>query len=150
MSWDTLFLRLWPSCRTEFPFSYTFFFHISHDLLASYNWPALFIQFLRIFFTGAPWPSVGAPGRPLEHWSTFFFQRVPPCRQLEHLFPQVSPLISSFFFTIVAPVLLLFSLLLATMPHGSHSVTTSLDCVGSPTVAVLCESDCPSSACVVQ
>jgi hypothetical protein len=43
------------------------------------------------------------------------------------------------------------SLLLTTMPHGSRSVTTSLDCVGAPTgVAVLCESDCPSSACVVQ
>jgi hypothetical protein len=43
-----------------------------------------------------------------------------------------------------------FSLLLTTMPHGSRSVTTSLDCVGAPTVAVLCESDCPTSACVVQ
>jgi hypothetical protein len=42
------------------------------------------------------------------------------------------------------------SLLLTTMPHGSRSVTTSLDCVGTPAVAVLCESDCPSSACVVQ
>jgi hypothetical protein len=37
-----------------------------------------------------------------------------------------------------------------TMPHDSRSVTTLLDCVGAPTVAVLCESDCPSSACVVQ
>ena len=36
------------------------------------------------------------------------------------------------------------------MPHGSRSVTASLDCVGTPAVAVLCESDCPSSACVVQ
>jgi hypothetical protein len=36
------------------------------------------------------------------------------------------------------------------MPHGSRSVTTSLDCAGAPTVAVLCKSDCPSSACVVQ
>jgi hypothetical protein len=36
------------------------------------------------------------------------------------------------------------------MPHGSNSVTTSLHCVGSPYVAVICESDCPSSACVVQ
>jgi hypothetical protein len=43
-----------------------------------------------------------------------------------------------------------FSFLLTTMPHGSNSVTTSLHCVGSPSVAVLCESDCPSSACVVQ
>jgi hypothetical protein len=43
-----------------------------------------------------------------------------------------------------------FSFLLTTMPHGSNSVTTSLHCVGSPSVAVFCESDCPSSACVVQ
>jgi hypothetical protein len=43
-----------------------------------------------------------------------------------------------------------FSLLLTTMPHGRRSVTTSLDCVGTPAVAVLCESDWPSSACVVQ
>ncbi len=46
--------------------------------------------------------------------------------------------------------LLIFSLLLTTMPHGRRSVTTSLDCVGTPAVAVLCESDWPSSACVVQ
>jgi hypothetical protein len=43
-----------------------------------------------------------------------------------------------------------FSLLLTTMPHGRRSVTTSLDCDGTPAVAVLCESDCPSSAYVVQ
>ena len=36
------------------------------------------------------------------------------------------------------------------MPHGRRSVTTSLDCVGTPAVAVLCESDWPSSACAVQ
>jgi hypothetical protein len=36
------------------------------------------------------------------------------------------------------------------MPHGRRSVTPSLDCVGTPAVAVLCESDWPSSACVVQ
>jgi hypothetical protein len=35
------------------------------------------------------------------------------------------------------------------MPHVSHLVTTSLNCVGSPPVAVLCESDC-LNACVVQ
>ena len=89
-------------------------------------------------FTGAPWPSVGAPGHWLAHWITSAVGR------LEHPF-------SFFFFhnSITRPPPF-FSFLLTTMPHGSNSVTTSLHCVGSPSVAVLCESDCPSSACVVQ
>jgi hypothetical protein len=138
-----------PRAERNLPFFFPFLFHISHDLLASYDWLALSIQFPPFFFTGAPWPSVGALVHRWEHWCTFF-QRVPLCGRLEHLFPQVPPLISSFFFhnscTRPPPF---FSLLLTTMPHGSRSVTTSLDCVGAPTVAVLCESDC-LSACVVQ
>jgi hypothetical protein len=45
-----------------------------------------------------------------------------------------------------------FSLPLTTMPLRSLSVTTSqsVDCIVSASVAVLCEIDCRSSACVVQ
>jgi hypothetical protein len=80
-----------------------------------------------------------------------FFSKGTLCRRLEHLFPQVPLFFHPFSFHnsgILPPPF--FSLLLTTMPHGSRSVTTSLDCVGTPAVAVLCESDCPSSACVVQ
>jgi hypothetical protein len=69
--------------------------------------------------------------------------------QLEHLFHRCPLPFHPFFNSCVRPPPF-FSLLLRTMPHGSRSVTTSLDCVGAPTVAVLCESDCPSTACVVQ
>jgi hypothetical protein len=74
-----------------------------------------------------------------------------PLRPVGAPFSTGSTLISSLFFHnsgIRPPPF--FSLLLTTMPYGSCSVTTSLDCVGTPAVAVLCESDCPSSACVVQ
>jgi hypothetical protein len=87
------------------------------------------------------------PGSPLEHPSSV--------GALVHLigapFSQVPHPISSFLFpnSFIRPPPFL-SLLLMTMPYGSRSVTMSLNCVGSPTVAVLCESDCPSSACVVQ
>jgi hypothetical protein len=135
---DTLFYRLRTLHRTESLFFYYPFFHTPHDLLASYGWPALSMRFLPLFFTGAPWPSVGAPGHWLEHWITFAVGR------LEHPF-------SFFFFhnSITRPPPF-FYFLLTTMLHGSNSVTTSLHCVGSPYVAVLCESNCPSSACVVQ
>jgi hypothetical protein len=55
-----------------------------------------------------------------------------------------------FHYSCIRPRPPFFSLLLTTMPHGSRSVTTSLDCVRAPTVAVLCEGDSPSSGCVVQ
>ena len=83
---------------------------------------------MHLFFKGYPLRSVGAL-----------------------IFPQVPLFFHSFCFHnsgIRPPPF--FSLLLTTMPHGRRSVTTSLDCVGTPAVAVLCESDWPSSACVVQ
>jgi hypothetical protein len=61
----------------------------------------------RFFFIGAPWPSVEAPVHWWEHWCTFFFPWASLFGRFEHLFPQVPPPISSFFFTIVASVLLL-------------------------------------------
>ena len=98
------------------------------------------------------------PGHPLEHLSIGgsigapFFQRVPFAVGWSPYFSTGSTLFSSLLFfnnsgTRPPPF---FSLLLTTMPHGRRSVTTSLDCVGTPAVAVLCESDWPSSACVVQ
>jgi hypothetical protein len=87
-----------PRTERNLSFSTTLFFHTPHDLLASYDWPALSMRFQPLFFTGAPWPSVGAPGHWLEHWITFAVGR------LEH------PFSFFFFFTIVSPVLLLFSL----------------------------------------
>jgi hypothetical protein len=105
----------------------------------------------RLFFTGAPWPSVGAPVHWWEHWCTFFSKGT-LCGRLEPLFFNR---FHSFFIPFVfhnsgirPPPF--FSLLLTTMPHGRRSVTTSLDCVETPAVAVLCENDWPSSACVVQ
>jgi hypothetical protein len=79
-----------------------------------------------------------AIGWSIGYWITFAVGR------LEHSF-------SFFFFhnSITRPPPF-FSFLLTTMPHGSNTVTMSLHCVGSPSVAVLCESDCPSSAWVVQ
>jgi hypothetical protein len=125
------------------------FFHISHDLLASYNWPALFIRL-------PPFFSPVLPGRLLEHlavrWSIGASSKGTPLPSVGAPFSTGVPShFILFFHNICTRPPPFFSLLLATMPHGSHSVTTSLDCViGSPTVAVLCESDCPGSACVVQ
>jgi hypothetical protein len=124
---------------------------ILHDLLASYDWPALSIRF-PLFFSHV------LPGHPLEHLSIGgsigapFFQRAPlPLRSVGASFSAGAPSHFIFFFhNSCARPPPFFSLLLTTMPHGSRSVTTSLDCVGAPAVAVLCESDCPSSACVVQ
>jgi hypothetical protein len=106
----------------------------------------------RLFsFTGAPWPSVGPPVHWWEHWCTFFSKGT-LCGRLE-------PLFFHRFHSFSIPFVFhnsdihpppFFSLLLTTMPHGRRSVTTSLDCVGTPAVAVLCGSDWPSSACVVQ
>jgi hypothetical protein len=91
------------------------------------------------------------PGRPLEHLTIGW--RIGARTPLPSVGAPLStgaPLISSFFHNSCTRPPPFFSLLLTIMPHGSHPVTTSLDCVGSPTVAVLCESDYPSSVCVVQ
>jgi hypothetical protein len=120
------------------------------DLLASYNLPAPSIKFPPFFHRcslAIPWstcPLVGA----LVH----LFSKGTLCGWLERLFfHRFHSLSLPFVFHksgIWPPPF--FSLLLTTMPHGGRSVMTSLDCVGTPAVAVLCESDCPSSACVVQ
>jgi hypothetical protein len=85
-------------------------FHISHDLLASYDWPAPSIGFLPFF-------SRVLPGHPLEHLSIGgsigapFFQRVPFAVGWSPYFSTGLTLCSSLlFFTIVTSVLLLFSL----------------------------------------
>jgi hypothetical protein len=120
-----------PHTERNLSFSTTLFFYTPHDLLALYDWPALSMRFPPLFFhrcalavRWSTWPLVGA---------------------LDHLccWPVGAP-----FFILYGPPF--FSFLLTTMPHGSNSVMTSLHCVGSPSVAVLCESDCPSSVCVVQ
>jgi hypothetical protein len=98
------------------------------------------------------------PGHLLEHLSISgsigapFFEKVT-------FFGRLEPLFFHRFHSFSIPFVFhnsgihpppFFSLLLTTMPQGRRSVTTSLDCVGTPAVAVLCESDRPSSACVVQ
>jgi hypothetical protein len=130
-----------PRAQWYLPIFFSFFFSISHDLLARYRWPALSLRFLPCFRSGfhsrqlehlaISW-SIGAPG-----WSTFFTG---------------APSHFNFFFpnSRTGPPPPIFSLLLTTMPSDSCSVTTSLHCIGSPPVGVLCESDCLSSACVVQ
>jgi hypothetical protein len=60
-----------PRPQRNLPFFVPSLFHISHDLLASYGWPAPFIGFPP-FFPGAPWPSVGAPVHWWEYCCTFF------------------------------------------------------------------------------
>jgi hypothetical protein len=139
-----------PRAQRNLPFFFPSFFHISHDLLASYDWLAPSIGFPPFFFTGAPWPSVGAPVHWWVHWCTFFSKGT-PLRSVGAPFSTGGPSHFILFFhnSCIRPPPF-FSLLLTTMPPGSRSVTTSLDCVGTPAVAVLCESDCPSSACVVQ
>jgi hypothetical protein len=140
-----------PRTQRNLPCFVPSLFHISHDLLASYDWPAPFIGFPPLF-------SQVLPGHPLEHLSIGgsiaapFFPKGTLCGRLE-------PLFFHRFHSFSLPFVFhnsgirpppFFSLLLTTMPHGHRSVTTSLDCVGTPAVAVLCESDCPTSACVVQ
>ncbi len=99
-----------PRTQRNLPFFVPSLFHISHDLLASYDWPAPSIGFPPFFFTGAPWPSVGAPVHWWEHWCTFFSKGT-LCGRLEPLFfHRFHSFSIPFVFTIVASVLLLFSL----------------------------------------
>ena len=117
-----------PRTQRNLPFFVPSLFHISHDLLASYDWPApsigfppFFSQVLPghplehlsiggLFSTGAPWPSVGAPVHWWEHWCTFFSKGT-LCGRLEPLFfHRFHSFSIPFVFTIVASVLLLFSL----------------------------------------
>jgi hypothetical protein len=130
-----------PRAQRNLPIFFSFFFPISHDLLARYRWPALSLQFPLCFphsfhsrqleHLAIIW-SIGAPG-----WSTFFTG---------------APSRFNFFFpnSRTGPPPPIFSLLLTTMSSDNRSVTTSLHCIGSPPVGVLCESDCLSSACFVQ
>jgi hypothetical protein len=123
------------------------FFNISHDFAGVLRQagsfhpilPVRFFQRCSLAVRWSTWPSVGAP---------FFLKGTP------------LPPVGASFFTAAISHLILFlhnscthppfhPLLLTTMPHGSRSVTTSHDCVGAPTVAALCESDC-IIACVVQ
>jgi hypothetical protein len=96
--------------QRNLPFFVPSLFHISHDLLASYDWPAPSIAF-------PPFFSQVLPGHPLEHLSIGgsigapFFQRVPFAVGWSPYFSTGSTLFPSLlFFTIVASVLLLFSL----------------------------------------
>ena len=138
MSSDTLFYWLWTSHRTESLFFYYPFF--SHPtwlagvvrLAGSFHEiPAPFFHRCALAFPWSPWPLVGSLDL-LCCWSVG------------------APFFLLFFHNSITGPPPFFSFLLSAMPHSSDWVTTSLHCVGSPSVAVLCESDCPSSACVVQ
>jgi hypothetical protein len=99
-----------PRTQRTLPFFVPSLFHISHDLLASYDWPAPSIRF-------PPFFSQVLPGHPLEHLSIGgsiaapFFQRVPfAVGWSPYFFTGFTLFPSLLFFTIVASVLLLFSL----------------------------------------
>jgi hypothetical protein len=84
------FYNFRPHAQRNLPF-FIPFFHISHDFHAT---GGLFPSDSRMFFHRC---SLAVRLSTLPSG----------CRRLEHLFSQVSPLIQSFFFTIVAPVLIL-------------------------------------------
>jgi hypothetical protein len=142
MSSDTLFHGLWTSPWTESLFFLNryvpLFVPTSHDWLASCDRLALsgaFFHRCARAIRCSTWALVGilyafcsSSGTILSLILSFFLHNSCNCP-----FP-------------------FFSLPLTTMPLRSLSVTTSqsVDCIVSASVAVLCEIDCRSSACVVQ
>ena len=136
MSSDTLFHSLRTSHGTESLFffigTYLFFFppHMTGLLLAS-GWLVL-----APFFIVAPRPSVAVPGHWFDPWVVFAHPLVP---------------IGALFYLFFAQQLhLSFSFHLSSSHDHASSQSQSIDCIVSASVAVLCEIDCRSSACVVQ